>query len=158
MLRRILVFAAVALFGAGVVSIALGTPPIGAIGSPPVRGTTDEAFKFKNHLLELSTKGPIDVVQQSLTLQPGGHSGWHAHAGPVLVVVKSGTVTGYDWADPTCTPETYTAGEAVIDTGDGHDARNEGDVAAEVSFTLLLPPGAPLRTELPDPGTCPFQD
>ncbi len=157
MLRRILVFAAVAAFGVGLVAVALGTPPVGAIGSPPVGGTTDEAFKV-NELFELKTKGPIDVVQQSLTLQPGGHSGWHSHAGPVLVVVKSGTVTRYEWDDPGCTPETYTAGEAIIDTGDGHDARNEGGVDAEVLFTYLLPPGAPLLTELPDPGTCPFHD
>jgi hypothetical protein len=76
----------------------------------------------------------------------------------VLVVVKSGTVTSYEWNDPDCTPETYSAGEAFIEAGDGHDARNEGTVAAEVSFTYLLPPGGALRTELPDPGSCPFHD
>jgi quercetin dioxygenase-like cupin family protein len=157
-MRKAIVFAAVALVAVTVASIALGTPPIGAIGSPPVRGTTDEAFKVENDLLELKTKGPIDVVQQSLTLQPGGHSGWHGHAGPVLVVVKSGTVTTYEWDDPDCTPETYSAGEAFVDTGAGHDARNAGDVAADVVFTYLLPPGGALRSELPDPGTCSFHD
>ena len=157
-MRKTIVFAAVALVAVAVAGIALGTPPIGGIGSPPVRGTTDEAFKVENDVLELKTKGPIDVVQQSLTLQPGGHSGWHGHAGPVLVVVKSGTVTDYEWDDPDCTPETYGAGQAIVDTGSGHDARNDGAVAAEVVVTYLLPPGAPLRSELPDPGTCPFHD
>ena len=157
-MKRIIVLAAVALAGVGLAGIALGTPPVGAIGSPPVRGATDAALKVKTDLLELKTKGAIDVVQQSLTLQPGGHSGWHGHDGPVLVVVKSGAITTYDWDDPDCTPETYGAGDAFVDTGYGHDARNEGAVAAEVVFTYLLPPGSPLRTELPDPGTCPFHD
>lgn len=157
-MRRSIAFSAVALIAVGVAGVALGTPPIGAIGSPPVRGTTDEAFKFKSDLVKLKTKGPIDIVQQSLTLQPGGHSGWHSHAGPVLVVVKSGTVTSYEWNDPNCTPEIYSAGQAFLDSGDGHDARNEGTVAADVVFTYLLPPGAALRSELPDPDTCPFHD
>jgi hypothetical protein len=90
------------------------------------------------------------TVTQSLTLQPGGHSGWHGHEGPVLVVVKSGTVTSYDFHDPNCTPHAYTAGEAFVDTGDGHIARNEGTVPAEVTFAFLLPRGAGLRTELPN--------
>ena len=136
-MKKTVVLAAVALVAVALAGIALGTPPIGGIGMPPVRGATDDKFKVKNDLLDFKTKGPIDIVQQSLTLQPGGHSGWHSHAGPVLVIVKSGTVTSYEWNDANCTPETYSAGEAFIDAGDGHDARNEGSVAAEVVFTYL---------------------
>ena len=159
MLRRILVFAAVAAFGVGLVAVALGTPPIGAIGSPPVRGATDEAFKVKNQLSELKTKGPIDVVDQTITIQPGGHTGWHSHPGPVLVVVKAGTFTLYDGDDPGCTPHAVNAGSTFVDEGGGHVhiGRNEGTTAVELSATYLLPVGAGPRTDVASPpGNCPF--
>ena len=152
--RKTLAFAAAAAVSVGVVGVALGTPPFGAIPGIPVRGTIEGQFKVKSELVELKTKGSIDVVQQAITLQPGGHSGWHAHAGPALVVVKSGTVTSYDADDPTCTPHVYTAGEAFVDYGAGHIARNESNVAADVVFTILLPAGATLREDLDDPGFC----
>lgn len=154
--KRILIVVAAATLAAAVTGIALGSPPFAGIGTPPVRGTIDGSFKLKSDVIKLKTKGSIDVVTQNLTLLPGGHSGWHGHAGPVLVVVKSGAFTSYDFDDRNCTPHVYTAGQAFVDTGDGHIARNEGSVPAEVTFTFLLPRGGGLRTELPDPGTCPF--
>lgn len=154
--KRILTIVAAATLGAAVTGIALGSPPFGGIGTPPVRGTIDGSFKFKGDVIRLKTRASIDVVTQNLTLQPGGHSGWHGHEGPVLVVVKSGSVTSYDFDDPTCAPHLFTTGQAFVDTGDGHIARNEGSVPAEVTFTFLLPRGGGLRTELTDPGTCPF--
>ena len=145
-------FALVAVGAAA--GVALGTPPFLASGTPPVRGTLDEKQKVKSDLVEIKTKGSLDVVDQTVTIQPGGHSGWHGHSGPALVVVKSGTVTFYDADDPTCTPHTYSAGEALVDSGHGHIARNLGAVPVELSFTLLVPVGAPHRTDMADPGTC----
>lgn len=154
--NRIIVAAVAAALAAILTGVALGTPPFGGSGTPPVRGTIEDEIKLNGDAIKLKTRDAIDVVTQSLTLQPGGHSGWHGHEGPVLVVVKSGTVTSYDFRDPSCSPHAYTAGQAFVDTGEGHIARNEGTVPAEVTFTFLLPRGAGLRTELPDPGTCTF--
>jgi quercetin dioxygenase-like cupin family protein len=140
--------------------VAVATPGVLVSGSTPVRGTIAEPFKVESDgLLELKTKGPIDVADQTITIQPGGHTGWHSHPGPALVVIKSGTLTLYDGDDPNCTPHAFNAGSAFVDRGGGHAhiARNEGTTPVEVSVTYLLPVGAGPRTDVtPAPGNCPF--
>lgn len=141
-------------------SVAVATPGLFVSASTPVRGTVAEPFKVEiEGVLKLKTKRPIDVVDQTLTLQPGGHTGWHSHPGPVLVVVKSGTFTLYDGDDPRCAPHVFNAGSAFVDSGGGHVhiGRNEGTAAVELSATYLLPVGAGPRTDVaPAPGNCPF--
>jgi quercetin dioxygenase-like cupin family protein len=140
--------------------VAVATPGLLVSGSTPVRGTIDEPFKVEiDGLLELKTKGPIDVADQTITIQPGGHTGWHSHPGPALVVIKSGTFTLYDGDDPNCERHKYNAGQAFVDRGGGHVhiARNESDTTVEVSVTYLTPVGAGPRTDVtPEPGNCPF--
>jgi len=155
MIKAIFACLAVAALGAASASIAFGTPPFLASGSPPVRGTIEQPFKVElNGVIKVKTKAALDVVDQTVTIQPGGNSGWHGHPGPVLVVVKAGTVTFYEADDPTCTPHSFSAGQALVDSGSGHLARNQGSVPVELSFTYLLPAGAPFRTDLADPGYC----
>lgn len=140
--------------------VAVATPAFLVSATPPVRGTIAAPFKVEiNGLLELKTKGPIDVADQTITIQPGGHTGWHSHPGPALVVIKSGTFTLYDGDDPNCTPQVFTAGSAFVDRGGGHVhiGRNEGTTPVELSVTYLLPEGAGARTDVsPAPGNCPF--
>ncbi len=139
---------------------ALATPGFLATGSTPVRGTVAAPFKVEvDGLVELKTKAAIDVADQTITIQPGGHTGWHSHPGPALVVIKTGTFTVYDGDDPTCTPHVFTAGQTFVDRGGGHPhmGRNEGEGPLEVSVTYLLPVGAGPRTDVtPAPGNCPF--
>ena len=92
------------------------------------------------------------------TIAPGGHTGWHTHAGPSLITVQAGTATAYEGDDPTCTPRVYAAGSGFIDQGDGHAhiLRNEGDVELVTVAVQILPAGAERRIDTPDPGTCPF--
>ena len=102
MIKAIFACLAVAALGAASASIAFGTPPFLASGSPPVRGTIEQPFKVElNGVIKVKTKAALDVVDQTVTIQPGGNSGWHGHPGPVLVVVKAGTVTFYEADDPT---------------------------------------------------------
>jgi hypothetical protein len=99
-----------------------------------------------------------DVVVSQIIIEPGGHFGWHSHPGPVLVVVKAGSLTTYDADDPTCTGITFPAGSVYIDDGYGdvHIARNEGSTPLEVWATFLdVPPGQSPRIDAPDPGNCP---
>src|SRR5580693_849259 len=42
--------------------------------------------------VNLAVGGPNDVLQAELVFQPGGSVGWHIHPGPVVVVIKSGTL------------------------------------------------------------------
>lgn len=97
------------------------------------------------------------VVQQ-IVIGPGGHTGWHSHPGPVVVVIKTGALTFYSSEDPTCTGRTYTAGQAFIDSGQGHIhiARNpSASENVELWATYFdVPPGGAFRVDAGDPGTC----
>lgn len=97
------------------------------------------------------------MATQLITFQPGGHSGWHGHPGPVFITVMSGTMTFYESDDPTCQPIVRTAGQGYLDTGDhAHIARNETSAPAANVVTYFAPPGAALRIDKPSPGNCPF--
>jgi len=143
--------------GSGTSSILLG------------RGTFAERFHVKRKAkrtappksieweIDIMAKDPTDVAVQSITFQPGGHSGWHSHPGPVFIQVKSGTMTFYESDDPTCTPLVRTAGQGYLDTGEhAHIARNESSQPAENIVVYFAPQGAVLRIDEPAPGNCPF--
>ncbi|HET8646125.1 MAG TPA: hypothetical protein VFO85_11585 [Vicinamibacteria bacterium] len=98
-----------------------------------------------------------DTVMQTIAIAPGGHTGWHSHPGPVVVLVKSGELTLYDGDDPGCTGRSFSAGQAFVDRGQGHVhlARNLSGQTTELAVTYFdVPPGAPFRIDAPDPGTC----
>ena len=98
--------------------------------------------------------------RQIVTFQPGGFSGWHTHPGPVIFTVRTGTLTVYEGGDPTCTPHVFTAGTGTVEAATSnhiHMVRNETSSVAEALVTYMVPVGAnPLRTDLPNPGNCPF--
>lgn len=107
--------------------------------------------------VEVKAHPNLDVAVQQIVFQPGGHSGWHMHPGPVFIQVVSGTMTFYSSHDPDCTPIVRTAGQGFLDVGDhAHIARNESSSPATNVVTYLAPPGATLRTDQPNPGNCPF--
>ncbi len=129
------------------------------------RGTFDNAFKVERELdqpnqeweVEVEAKPNLDVATQIITFQPGGHSGWHSHPGPVFITVMSGTMTFYSSDDPTCSPIVRTAGQGFLDAGEhAHIARNESDAPATNVVTYFAPKGAALRIDQPRPGNCPF--
>ena len=106
---------------------------------------------------EVKAHPNLDVAVQQIVFQPGGHSGWHMHPGPVFIQVVSGTMTFYSSHDPDCTPIVRTAGQGFLDVGDHpHIARNESASPATNVVTYLAPPGAALRIDQPAPGNCPF--
>lgn len=103
------------------------------------------------------------VYVQHAAIAPGGSTGWHTHAGPVIVTIVRGALTLYDGDDRTCTGETFAAGSGFADEGFGHVhiARNEGSTPAEFYATYILPPGsgdAGVKTPLPEfhNPACPF--
>jgi len=121
----------------------------------------DPVFKVKRITgkwhMELKATPGFDLAIQTITFQPGGHSGWHSHPGPVFIQVVSGTMTFYESDDPTCTPVTRTAGQGFLDYGDhAHMARNESATVAQNVVTYFAPPGIALRVDEPNPGNCPF--
>src|SRR5262245_38941194 len=117
-----------ALYHAGNV---LGTPSKGFTSTPIAKGRFGEVDVFSqlvnppdvgqegnkgNVWLSLQkTKGLSDLYVQRNTWQPVNlltgeiaSTGWHAHPGHSLIIVKAGTVTAYEGNDPDCKPTRYT--------------------------------------------------
>jgi len=68
-------------------------------------GTVDGRFKVNiPGVLKLETRESLRVVDQELTILPGGGTGWHGHTGPVLITVKSGTFRSRIDADVVACP------------------------------------------------------
>lgn len=76
----------------------------------------------------------------------------------MVAVVKRGTLTLYDSADKTCTPQRYSAGQGFVEQRNHvHLARNEGDKKVVVLVTYLgLKPGVNPDVPAASPGNCPF--
>ena len=116
-------------------------------------------WKRKIWKIDLEATRMIDVVTVIFTVEPGGHGGWHTHPGPAFFTVSKGTLTMYDADDPSCTPQPFPAGTGSLEADTSrhhHTLRNETSEPVETVVTFLVPVGAPIRTDLPDPGTCPF--
>jgi hypothetical protein len=144
-----------------VVGAALATPGVNVLGAPVhARGTNAEELNIHSaDGIKLKTKGSVDFVTQTITIGPGGTTGWHSHPGPVLVTVKSGELTLVYANDPTCQGRKYSAGESFVDRGDEnvHTALNLGPTPVELWATYLVPgdPGRAFRIDATDPG-CDF--
>lgn len=97
-------------------------------------------------------RGSTDVVFRRIVIEPGGSTGWHHHAGELVTVVLTGTLTRqlHD-----CSVETSTAGQAFVEPA-GHEhvhiGRNLGAEPVELYVTYLVPAGAPLAIAQADPG------
>ena len=164
--RRLAVLAALAAIIASSATVAVATPPEGIV-SATVFATagfadrTDLRFRVSKGSDQevISANRSEDTVIQQVIIAPAGHTGWHTHPGPVVVLVKSGTLSFYDGEDPTCTVRTYSAGEAFVDSGQGHVhiARNEGSEDLELWATYFdVPADGIFRIDAPSPGNCPF--
>jgi quercetin dioxygenase-like cupin family protein len=129
---------------------ASGTAPPSVTTELLARGTVASAFKIHVDGIRVSAKGPIDIATAHLTFPPGATTGWHIHPGPVLVIVKSGTLTKYS---SDCVATRYTAGQAFVERGprDITMVRNEGATQADTIVTFLAPVGAKLKEDVPAP-------
>jgi quercetin dioxygenase-like cupin family protein len=150
-----------ALLGAAAVAgIALATDAVGVSSRTFATGSLAEVnlnVKTEDWKVQLRTKGMTDVTTVENTVTPGGSFGWHSHPGPSIIIVKSGSMTFYHGDDPTCSPDVYHAGQALVDTGnDVHVGRNEGAEDVVVIVTRLIPAGAAPRTSEPASGFCGF--
>jgi hypothetical protein len=155
------------------------TVAVGFTSTAVARGTA-EAFHVRSTDgldVEINTNGNTDIAVSNVVVSPGGSSGWHTHPGPVLVVVKTGTITFYRAGKhggqngddknrdrgrnaPKCTRTDYPAGSAFVEVpvpGHAMLAKNEGSVDATVTATYFAPPGAALRIDVPiaPGGNCP---
>jgi quercetin dioxygenase-like cupin family protein len=119
------------------------SPQSSRAGTGPLVTATVLGQGTATEKLAITTAGASDVVVQQVTIQPGGRTGWHTHAGKVLAVVTAGTLTRYT-AD--CKAVTYSAGQAFVETEGVHEGRNQGTVPVELYVTYIDPAGSPLKT------------
>jgi Cupin domain len=152
------------LVAAGYAGRASATPSSNSTSTLLARGTFPGPFTLTRQVTgtgaweaTVSAQPGLDVATQAITFQPGGHSGWHTHPGPVFITVVSGTMTFYESQEPTCPAIVRTAGQGYLDTGEhAHLARNETGSPAVNLVTYLAPPGAALRVDQPEPANCAF--
>ena len=140
---------------------ALTTPGSGTVGVVVARGAFADDVS-----VQLSVKDVLrgretvhvrtaeDIVMQQIIFAPGGHSGWHSHPGPAVILIKSGRLTFYQEEGGKCVSRTYSAGEALVDPGQGHVyfARNPivGDTEVWVTY-FDVPAGGSPRIDVPEP-------
>jgi hypothetical protein len=164
--RQMVSAAIVAAALAALAGAVLATPGSGATGVVAARAAFADIVDIKFSIRDdyrgrenIQVRNAGDTVMQQITFAPGGFSGWHSHPGPAVVLIKSGELTFYDAEDASCTGRTFSAGQALIDPGQGHVhfALNQGTTAAEVWVTYFdVPPGLGPRDDAPAPGNCPF--
>jgi hypothetical protein len=154
--RVALAGAATALALAGATA-ALATPPSGETLTPLARGSAVNPAKINetvgNGRVKIQTHGALDVLAAQFTLAPGGTSGWHKHAGPVITIVTQGTLTEID---AKCKRHDLGAGQADIDPGESvGKIENRGSTPVVFYTTFLVPPGVMSpRIDEPAPAGC----
>jgi quercetin dioxygenase-like cupin family protein len=166
--RQLTFLVAAAVAGTTVAATAIATPSTGVLAGPVLARAS---YLNQVNLMFMTKLGPKDyetvrvrrareTVVQQIVFSPGGQTGWHSHPGPVVVLIKTGTMTFYDGNDPTCSARTYTAGQAFVDSGQGHVhiARNESvSENLELWATYFdVPVGGLFRDDVAAPGNCAF--
>lgn len=140
-LRRTLLVGACAGALGLVPAAAVATPGSGVSATVVAKGTSDGKLKVK------TPKDATDVTFRTITIEPGGSTGWHTHSGQLIAVVKSGTLTR-TLSD--CTTEATPAGTSFIEPSGArhqHIGRNLGTEPVVLWVTYLLPEGSALSDD-----------
>jgi quercetin dioxygenase-like cupin family protein len=149
-MRRLFVIAALlGALGTTAAALAAGNPRI----TEKILGAASISDSYT-----IDVNKPGDIVVAKATVPPGASFGWHSHRAAVAVAVNAGTLTLYDSADPSCTPQRYSAGQGFIEQPHHvHLARNEGNQRVVVLVTYLgLKHGVNPDVPAESPGNCPF--
>ena len=138
-------------------TVALATAPSGETPMPLARGALNAPANVNVNVnggsVRIKTQGRLDALVLEITLAPGGTGGWHSHAGPLISIVKHGTLT---MLDGQCTRHEILAGHAMISPG-GSTEKDENNGTTPVVFdvTFLIPHGATSpRIDQPAPAGC----
>jgi len=162
--RRLVCALGVVIGVAALTRAALATPPSGVLsGAILARGLflvpVDMKFKVDNgHQEVIHVPDTRETVMQDILLAPNGRTGWHSHPGPALAVIKSGALTLFAAEDGTCVSQTYPAGTAFLEHGQGHVHLGVNLSASENTEVVVtyfdVPPGGSVRTDESAPAAC----
>jgi len=100
-----------------------------------------------------------DTAVQQVTINPGGHTGWHNHPGPTLVAISQGEGTLYHEGGTNCTGHKFAGSSGFFQpSSEIHNLRNEAADPLVLYAFYVLPSGTPstaIRTDQPQPSNCP---
>ncbi|WP_328325039.1 cupin domain-containing protein [Kribbella sp. NBC_00382] len=107
-------------------------------------------------IISQTTAGGKDYILREVTIQPGGKTGWHFHDGTLYAFVAQGTLTH---PDSSCDSSiVYKTGAAFVEPSGAnhvHEGINLGKKPVVLEVLYVLPHGAPLSEDAPNPG-CDF--
>ncbi|GIH20558.1 cupin [Rugosimonospora africana] len=139
--------------GAGVVAAVTGTALLAgtpAQATPPGPGVS-------GRILSQYTVAGTDYILREITVPAGQSTGWHWHQGVLYGWVKQGTLSHFDSA---CESDgVYPRGSFIQEPKGAdhvHIGINRGRVPVVLEVLYVLPAGAPLSVDAPNPG-CSFQ-
>jgi quercetin dioxygenase-like cupin family protein len=157
MRTRRLVVLALAAASLIVIGAAVATPPKGLVGTPLARGGANELrIRDSSQGFKLRARNPTDIALVKATVDPGGYTGWHGHAGPSFVIVKTGTLAMYVPSRRGCTVQTFGPGSAFDHPSGPHNFVNAGPELLEFYIAYFLPKGgSPAPIDAPAPAGCP---
>lgn len=111
----------------------------------------------KGTVIAQTTIGGKDYILRQITLPPGQSTGWHFHEGTLYGFVQQGTLSHFD---SDCESDgVYRAGQSLTEPSGSnhvHIGRNLGKADVILDVLYVLPHGAPLSDDAPNPG-CDFQ-
>jgi hypothetical protein len=140
------------------VSVAWATASSGLSATPLARGAGGEfRIKAENFRFKVKAKDSTDVALVNAKLAVGGYTGWHGHAGPSLVVVKTGQLTMYVPGKRTCEVSVHNAGTTFVHPEGAHNFVNTAAGETEFYIVYFVPAGAsPAAIDVtPAPAGCP---
>ncbi|GAA1712825.1 cupin domain-containing protein [Streptomyces yatensis] len=108
-------------------------------------------------IISQKTVGGKDYILRQITIPAGQSTGWHFHDGTLYAFVEQGTLSHFD---STCTSDgVYPPGSPLTEPSGSehvHIGRNLGTTPVVLDVLYVLPHGAPLSEDAPNPG-CDFQ-
>ncbi|MDN3028546.1 cupin domain-containing protein [Streptomyces sp. S.PB5] len=138
------------LTAAAVLGLSLGATAVPASATPAGPGVTGT-------IISKTTIGGTDYILRRITIPAGQGTGWHYHDGTLFGFVEKGTLSHFD---STCKSDGVYRPHSTIQEPAGadhvHIGRNLGDVPVVLDVLYVLPHGAPLSEDAPNPG-CDFQ-
>jgi len=141
---RSLVVATLGFLLIGMAAVVSATPGTGVSGTVLAKGTSPDG-------IVVSSREKTDVAVFEIIIAPGGSTGWHYHDGPVIAVVKSGTLTRtlHD-----CSTEVTSPGGSFVEPAGRdriHLGRNLGTESVVLLVTYVMPAGQPLSQDAAQP-------
>ena len=144
-----------ALVAPVVLAAAFATSSFGLSSSEVVRSNATEFdLRDRSEKLRFRAKEPIHVDIRYVTLDANEPIGWHGHAGPSLLIVKTGSLAVTEPRGKACNETGYEAGAAFVHSEDVHSFRAGAEGAAFYIVYLLPDGGSPAPIAMPAPSGC----